>query len=143
MSAFPIIHKVIVYLDITHAKFRDDPAIRTINLLFLLVFQGSKYANPGPVLCNYAQYIPWEAIYRIILISRVKLHVAKACAADHVRHWSNSVMCGRVKILVINGLHTHCGPSPTAGHPRRHSPLSPYSEFAKQNVLFTYIIQNL
>ena len=60
-------------------------------------FRGLKCTNSGFVLCKYAQYIPWEAIYRIILISRVKLHVAKACAADHVRHWSNSVMCGSVK----------------------------------------------
>ena len=47
MSAFPIIHKVIVYLDITHANFRDDQAIRTINFLFLLAFQGPKMYQLG------------------------------------------------------------------------------------------------
>ena len=39
-----------------------------LSIFFLLVFQGSKCTNSGFVLCKYAQYIPWEAIYMIILI---------------------------------------------------------------------------
>ena len=80
---------------------------------FCWCFRGLKCTNSGFVLCKYAQYIPWEAIYRIIMISRVKLHVAKACAADHVRHWSNSVMCGSVKF------GTWWGCILTAGHTSR------------------------
>ena len=112
MSAFPIIHKVIVYLDITHAKFRDDPAIRTVNLLFLLVFQGSKCTNSGFVLCKYAQYIPWEAIYMIILI-QLGLFQYSMCYGNKREYVLSVVSHERYVIRVTNSLQ----PPPHRGAP--------------------------